>query len=553
MTRLRLLGLAVLTGPLMALSLPQAIPLLSLREIDPAGRLEPLAFAALVPLLLALERARRKRGALLLALAGGLAYFYGAIWWVSHAMTAFGGLPLWLSFLALSLLVGYMAAHWAGALLLSWWIRRRLGWRWIWHLPATWVAFEWLRNYSLTGFPWGNLGYTQARTPALAQLAAATGVYGIAALVVAVNCALAEAVEARLARRPAPWRTLGAAAALLALVAAGGSLHLAAVRARMAAAPRLKVALVQPNLDQSLKNRRRDHVGYILGRLVPLTLEADREGADLVAWPEVAYPLDVPPGIARFDVPAAPLPALSHARLLVGAGTWEWRRSPRGRASAEASNSVFLLDPDLEVRGRYAKHHLVPFGEYVPLKRWLPFIDSVVPQFAPQVNGSPLRILSFPAPGGGEVRLAPMICFDAIFPEINVAYAAGDPDLLVNPTNDAWYGYSSGPYQFLAMVQMRAVEAGKAVARPAFAGVSALILPTGELAPGALPVGPVDPELAPDPEEPARMLLGELPRLRGHTLYTRFGDLFAGLCAAWAAVAAGLAWRRRRTEQGGSP
>jgi apolipoprotein N-acyltransferase len=140
-----------------------------------------------------------------------------------------------------------------------------------------------------------------------------------------------------------------------------------------------------------------------------------------------------------------------------------------------------------------------------------------------------------------------MICFDAIFPEINVAYAADDPDLLVNPTNDAWYGYSSGPYQFLAIVRMRAVEAGKAVARPAYAGVSALILPTGELAPGALPVGPVDPDLAPDPDEPPRLLLGELPRLRGRTLYTRFGDLFAGLCAAWTAVAAGLAWRSRRT------
>jgi apolipoprotein N-acyltransferase len=138
-----------------------------------------------------------------------------------------------------------------------------------------------------------------------------------------------------------------------------------------------------------------------------------------------------------------------------------------------------------------------------------------------------------------------MICFDAIFPEINVAYADQDPEVLVNPTNDAWYGYSSGPYQFLAMVRMRAVEAGKAVARPAYAGVSALVLPTGELAPGALPLGPVDPDLAPPGMLP-RLLLGEVPRLRGHTLYTRVGDLFAGLCSAWAAAAALLAWRRRR-------
>ena len=146
-----------------------------------------------------------------------------------------------------------------------------------------------------------------------------------------------------------------------------------------------------------------------------------------------------------------------------------------------------------------------------------------------------------------------MICFDAIFPEINLAYAEADPEFLVNPTNDAWYGYSSGPYQFLAIVRLRAVEAGKAVARPAYAGVTAIVLPTGEVAPGAVEVGPVDPQLAPDPEEPPRLLLGEVPRLRGRTLYTTVGDLFAGLCAAWAAAAAGLAWRGRRTAHGGAP
>jgi apolipoprotein N-acyltransferase len=534
----------------MAMALPQAFPLLSLREIDPAGHLEVLAWVALVPMLLALEGAARKRQAFLLGLAGGLAYFYAAIWWVSHAMTAFGGLPLWLSLLALSLLVLYMAVHWAAALLLSWWIRSRLGWAWALHLPFTWAAAEWCRNYLLTGFPWGNLGYLQARTPAVAQLAAATGVYGVAALVVLVNAALAQAASAWRARRPLPRRTLAAAGLALAAAVAGGTAHLASVRARMAAAPRLSVALVQPNINQSVKNQRLAHVDYILGRLVPLTAEADRRGADLVAWPEAAYPYSLPPDIASLDQPGSGLPRLSRAWLLLGAATYERRPGPRGKMEAESSNSVFLLRPDLSVAGRYQKNHLVPFGEYVPLKRWLPFLDSVVPQFAPQRPGAGLRLLSFrPGPGGptGEVRLAPMICFDAIFPEINVGYAASDPEVLVNPTNDAWYGYSSGPYQFLAMVRMRAVEAGKAVARPAYAGVSALVMPTGELAPGALPVGPVDPDLAPDPDEPPRLLLGEVPRLRGTTLYTRFGDLFAGLCAAWTAAAAGLAWRSRRT------
>jgi apolipoprotein N-acyltransferase len=143
------------------------------------------------------------------------------------------------------------------------------------------------------------------------------------------------------------------------------------------------------------------------------------------------------------------------------------------------------------------------------------------------------------------VRLAPQICFDAIFPEINVAFARKDrePEILVNPTNDAWYGYSSGPYQFLAIVRMRAIEAGKAVVRPAYSGVSAVILPTGELAPGALEVGPVEPARAPDPDAPPGLLLAEVPRSRGRTPYTTVGDLFAYACALFTAAALALAWR----------
>jgi apolipoprotein N-acyltransferase len=145
------------------------------------------------------------------------------------------------------------------------------------------------------------------------------------------------------------------------------------------------------------------------------------------------------------------------------------------------------------------------------------------------------------------VHLAPLICFDAIFPEITRAFVrrTPEPEILLNPTNDAWYGYSSGPYQFLAIVRMRAIESGKAVARPAFSGVTAVVLPTGEIADGALPLGPVDPELAPDPDEPPRLLFARVPRLRGQTLYTRFGDLFAAAASVFAAAVVVSALRRR--------
>jgi apolipoprotein N-acyltransferase len=582
----RTLALAIASGLLMALALPLAIPWISLRPLDPAGHLELVAWLALVPGLLALDRARSWKGALAVGLAAGLAYFYTAIWWVNHAMTSFGGVAFPVALLGLSLLVLYMAVHWAAAFAVSFAIRRRLGWPLWTHLPAVWAGFELLRNYLISGFPWANLGYTQARHLAVAQLASLGGVYAIAALVVLVNCALHAVARARLERAEVPWRPVAAAAAAVVATLAYGASHLSGVRARAAAAPKLTVALVQGNVNQSVKNQARTYADSILSRYVPLTVEADRRGVDLVAWPEASYPYLVPPRLSSFAGPRTGLPRLERAHLLLGVATYSERREGDRRV-AEGSNSVFLLTPDLTVVGRYSKHHLVPFGEYVP--GWLSgVLRSVVPEMAQQRPGSELVVLEFPAPrstanststanptststatatpnatststanptanpspdpppSADRVRLAPMICFDAIFPEVNVAFAGEDPDVLVNPTNDAWYGYSSGPYQFLAIVQMRAIEAGKAVVRPAYAGVSALIDPTGEVQPGALPVGPVDPDLAPDPDEPPRLLIGEVPRLRGRTLYTTVGDLFAGAASLYGAGALALALLARR-------
>jgi apolipoprotein N-acyltransferase len=546
--------LAGASGLSMALALPLVVPFLSIRELDPAGRLEVVAWVALVPLLWALDGAPRARRAFALGFVGGLAYFYAAIYWVSHAMTAFGGLPAWLAFVALSLLVAYMAAHWGGALAVAWWIRRRLGWPAWATLPPVWTAFELLRNYSLSGFPWGNLGYTQARGP-VAQLAAVTGVYGIAALVVLVNAVLFDAGQAAFDGRVKP-EAMGfrrfpprQGLALLAILTAAyvfGDLRRCAVEREIARAPVVKVGIVQANVDQSIKNTRADHVEEILGRLVPRTQEADAAGAELVVWPEAAYPMYLPPGLQSLDAPGSGLPRLARAHVLLGATTLE-RGAPdaRGRPSRSVTNSVFLLTPSLDVVGRHAKEHLVPFGEYVPLVRWLGFLRQIVPSFAPISPGAAAGPLTLERPAG-PLRIAPLICYDAIFPEIPRRFARDGADLLVNPTNDAWYGYSSGPYQFLAMMRLRAIETGRTMLRPAWAGVSAMLLPTGDVAPGAIPVGPVDPELAPVRDEPARLLVADAPVLRGTTLYTRFGDLFAWGCALFAVAASILAWRAAR-------
>jgi apolipoprotein N-acyltransferase len=539
-------ALAALGGVLEVLALPLVVPGLGLRQVDPVGWMSILGWVGLVPAILALGAASGPGEAALLGLAAGAAAFYAAIYWVSHAMTAFGGLSAGVAFVGLTALVLYMAAHWSVAFWASFTIRRRTGWAlWV-HLPVVWVATELSRNYLFTGFPWANLGYTQVRNGPVAQLAALGGVYAVAGLVVLVNCVLAAWWAARpgaRGRTAAPWRATAVAGALVAATLAHGAWRLSAVRGEMAAAPRVKVGLVQANVSQAVKNQGRRFAERILGRLWPLTVEADRQGAELVAWPEASWPFTLSPDLASLRTASPDLEPLRGAHLLLGAATVKWIQAPEGR-QARVENTAFLLDPELRVMDRYVKHHLVPFGEYVPLRDWLPFLRSVVPAMAPIAAGGRLVPMSFES-GGRRVTFAPMICFDAIFPEVARTFALQDADLLVNPTNDAWYGYSSGPYQFLDIVRMRAIETGRSVARPAYSGVSALVWPTGELAPGALEVGPVDPALAPDPDEPPRLLVGELPILRGRTPYTRVGDLFAWACVAASALMLGAALLRR--------
>jgi apolipoprotein N-acyltransferase len=549
--------LAAAGGVVEALTLPLAVPILSLREVDPAGHLQWLAWVGLVPVLFALDRASTWKRAFWLGTLAGFCFGYVAIYWVSHAMTSFGEIPWGAAFVALTLLVLFMAVHWGGALAVSWVIRSRLGWPWWRHLPLVWTGFELLRNYLFTGYPWGNLGYTQSRQLPIAQLASLFGIYAIAALVVLVNCAVHAVWVARREGKPFPIR-LAAGVALVVLAVVGyGAGHLAWLRKEMAAAPKLRVGLVQANLDQSIKNEHDLNAEVILRRQVPLTLEADRAGADLIVWPEAAYPYLVSPFMSTFAGGLAKLPTLQRAHLLLGAATLRWVNGPKDRKIPEVTNATFLVSPDLTVLGKYTKHHLVPFGEYIPLAGLFPFLAQVVPDLAPTTPGQDLVALRFPVQGGDpsrrETSIAPMICFDALFPEINVAYARHDPELLVNPTNDAWYGYSSGPYQFLEIVKMRAIEAGKAMARPAYAGVTALILPTGELAPGTIGLGPVDPEHHPQPDQGPKLLLGDVPRLRGRTPYTRFGDLFAYASALYGAAALALAIGKRKDAANVSP
>ena len=175
-------------------------------------------------------------------------------------------------------------------------------------------------------------------------------------------------------------------------------------------------------------------------------------------------------------------------------------------------NSAFLVDPAGRIGPRYDKAHLVPFGEYVPLRRWLPFVGKLVAQVGDFEAGPPGQVVKWK-----DHRIAPLICYEAIFPALTRAAVRNGADLLVNLTNDAWYGRTSAPYQHLSLCVFRAVESRRSFVRAANTGISGFIDPTGRI------TSPTD--LFVD-----AVVSHDVPALSVSSIYTRIGNLFVWLC-----------------------
>ncbi|MBI2468240.1 MAG: apolipoprotein N-acyltransferase, partial [Candidatus Rokubacteria bacterium] len=372
------------------------------------------------------------------------------------------------------------------------------------------------RTHVLTGFPWGLLGYIPYRRLELIQLAAWTGAYGVSLVLILVNTAVAWTLLER-------TRRAVLAGAAVTVVTVGGAVAVGWEPLSLPGGGALPIgiAIVQGNIDQAIKWDR-------AFRQETLRIYADltrqvAPGQRLVVWPEAAVPAYVryePAVLASLVLLAGEM----RAPLLVG--SLDARRD--GRA-VHYLNSAFLIK-ERGVEGRYDKMHLVPFGEYVPLKRLLFFVDAIAAQIGDFTPGQAPVIFAVDG-----ARFGTVICYEVIFPDLFRRFVAEGADFMVNITNDAWFGDSGGPLQHLAMVPLRAVENGVAVVRAANTGVSAFVAPSGQ----------IGTELGLGRRGTLRV---SVPMRRGSTFYTRFGDVFAYACAAVAAaaVAAGVAARRAR-------
>jgi apolipoprotein N-acyltransferase len=498
--------LAVLSGLLLALSFPS--PGLSL-----------LAWGALVPLLSATAGVSPKTSFKFGFLTGFIAYI-GIFYWLNIVMTTYGKLPLVVSFSLTLVMAAYLALYVASAVALARLGEERgiplaLG------LPVFWVALELLRAWLLTGFPWATLGYTQYRTLPLIQIADITGVYGVSFLLVLGNVALfrmARGISGKEGSRY-PLALCGMLVVLLASCAGYGFIRLNGEEG----GKKVKVALAQGNIPQDIKWNPafQEETVAIYERL---SRQSAGGNYDLIVWPESSLPFF----FEREPVYSARVSNLAkelNSSLIVSSPALE-----KGVMKDSYYNSAFLIDSDGRTLARADKMHLVPFGEYVPLAKLLPFVNKMVEGIGDFSPGE--KITPLPARFG---KVGMLVCFEGIFPEISREYVAKGATLLVNITNDAWFGRSSAPYQHLSMTVFRAVENRVPLVRAANTGITAIIDSRGHI----VRMSGLFHEA---------LLTGEIRTGSQATFYTRFGDVFAWGCVV-AALAGLTAIIKRRGKQ----
>jgi len=482
----------------------------------PTFDLSWLAFAGLAPLLMATRRVAPWRAAWL-GLLSGTVFFTINLFWLTHAMAVYGHIPRILAVGLLTLLAVFLGAYTAAFAGVWAWVAPKSLLGQILLPPTLWTALEFVRTYALTGFPWGFLAYTQAGNLPLIQMAAWTGMYGVSWLLVLYNAALTAALN----RSIPPFRRVMAVIVSTGVVSS--LWFLGADRLGLPDGGRpFRVAALQGNVPQDMKwlpGIRED----ILQRYERLSLDAGGARPTLIVWPETAIPyllaLNAP---IRGRVEA--LARKTGSQLLVGAVDAELASPPR------YFNSAFQVAPDRGIVAKYDKVHLVPFGEYVPLRPLLGLVDKLTQGAVGDFQaGQDYTVFDL-----GEARFGVTISYEVYFPGQVRRYIQRGADFLVNITNDAWYGRTAAPYQHLAMAVFRAVENNAYLVRAANTGISAVVHPTGRV-------------LAASDLFEERIVVQTIRTRSADTFYTRYGDAFAWLSLLGAmAIILVRIWNTRR-------
>jgi apolipoprotein N-acyltransferase len=444
----------------------------------------------------------RLNRAFLLGFTTGAAYFAGTIYWTGTVVRQFGGLSWPIAVIVAALLVAYLALFPGLFALCLGWLGSKIGRRAILLAPAVWVSTELARTYFWSGFPWVLLGYSQTTVLPIAQIASIVGVYGLSALVALVGSALSVFV---MARSRSSVATVGVVAAIVLVLVVWGNSRLDNDVLTRQGNP-VRVALVQGNIPQDQKWDPA-HAHQILNTYLTLTHDAARQGAQLVIWPESSTPFFFEEDRLAADR-IRDVVRQTGVELLLGSDQMEHSKPPA------FYNAAFLLRRDGSVARVYRKMHLVPFGEFVPLKNLLFFVGPLVEAAGEFTPGQSMEMLPT---SHGPISTA--ICYEIVYPGLVRHSVLEGSRLLTTITNDAWYGHSSAPYQHFLQASLRAIEQGRYLVRSANTGISGIVDPYGRV-------------LQQSRIFERAVLVGNVRMLDGRTIYGKIGDAFAYACAA---------------------
>lgn len=434
----------------------------------PPFNLVPVLLLAFPPAIWLLDGCVRGRSAFAVGWWFGFGNFLAGLYWISNALLVDAAQFAWLlPFVACGLPA--LLAFFVGGAFAATWSARGLGPGRVLVFAAVWAAAEWLRGHLLTGFPWNLIGYVWTASDAMMQPAALVGAYGLSLFTVFAAAAPAALADqgARRASKQGRWLMVAVAAGFLIAGAAYGLVRLPPGPAPTVAGVELRI--VQANIDQRLKWRS-DERAEIVRRHIAMSQTAEKETPAAVIWPETAVPFSVDEDEA---VRAALAEAIPPGGLLLTGAPRIDRSGPQG---PQIWNSLLALERSGQVVGAFDKFHLVPFGEYVPFRSVLASmgVEKITAGSIDFSTGPGPRTLRLP----GLPPVSPLICYEVIFP--GAVVPAGDrPDWILNVTNDGWYGFSTGPFQHLAIARMRAVEEGLPLVRAANTGISAVVDPYG--------------------------------------------------------------------------
>jgi len=464
-----------------------------------------LAWVAFIPLFWSLSLVSRPNKAFLCGTLFGLGFFLVDLNWIYGTLVTQGHFAPAVAVVVFLAMIAFLSLFPAGfAYVVALFADRGIS---LAHVaPFVWVAQEYARAMLFTGFPWDLVGYSQASRLTLVQVADVTGVYGISFLILLVNATLWELLRAKVKTSRIPWKLIAASVLAFALILSYGQVRIKQFSSTDNQTSGCAIGVLQGNIPQEAKwegaSRQATFATYErLGR------KAVAQGAGLLIWPETAAPVVFGSGDPDWMRPGMisdklGVPMLVGAPFLMRAG-----------GDSNYYNSAFLVDSGM-LRFRYDKMHLVPFGEYMPWSWILPLGPGIAAREADYAAGDTMTVMRW----GNCPPFSVLICYEAIFPELARLAVKSGAKLLVNITNDGWFGDTAAPHQHLAMAGLRSIENRVWLIRSANTGISAAFDPSGRMV-RSLPLQ----------NEGLFTVTVSEPNVT-KSFYSRFGDVFAWGC-----------------------